>query len=148
MMVDRASSRCSLPHEALQCGRLEHGFLRVRCDGCHAEHLLASSCKQRGLLRASRPAALRSSLRLFQIVTGDLVSPSWCARRMAKSAALLMYEVFPGQPVRQRVLRVPYPLRFLFASRPEVMGRMPGIVPAFSCPYHIGHRSVTRHRNL
>jgi hypothetical protein len=25
----------------LQCGRPEHGFLRVRCDGCHVEHLVA-----------------------------------------------------------------------------------------------------------
>nr|BCT73591.1 hypothetical protein [Escherichia coli] len=24
--------------EFLQCGRLEHGFLRVRCESCHAEH--------------------------------------------------------------------------------------------------------------
>ena len=32
----------------LQCGRLEHGFLRLRCDTCHAEHLLAFSCKRRG----------------------------------------------------------------------------------------------------
>jgi hypothetical protein len=23
----------------LKCGRLEHGFLRVQCDTCHAEHL-------------------------------------------------------------------------------------------------------------
>ncbi len=23
--------------EFLQCGRLEHGFLRVRCESCHAE---------------------------------------------------------------------------------------------------------------
>lgn len=28
----------------LQCGRLEYGFLRVRCDTCHAEHLVAFSC--------------------------------------------------------------------------------------------------------
>jgi WD40 repeat protein len=27
----------------LKCGRLEHGFLRVRCDSCHAEHLVAFS---------------------------------------------------------------------------------------------------------
>ena len=27
----------------LKCGRLEHGFLRVRCDTCHAEHLVAFS---------------------------------------------------------------------------------------------------------
>ena len=40
----------------LKCGRLEHGFLRVRCDSCHAEHLVAFSCKRRGLLRASCPA--------------------------------------------------------------------------------------------
>ena len=32
----------------LKCGRLEHGFLRVRCDTCHAEHLVAFSCKKRG----------------------------------------------------------------------------------------------------
>ncbi len=24
----------------LKCGRLEHSFLRVRCDSCHAEHLV------------------------------------------------------------------------------------------------------------
>jgi hypothetical protein len=47
---------------------------------------------------------------------------------MAESAALLVDEVFPAQPVRQWVLSVPYPLRFLFASRPEVMGRVLGIV--------------------
>jgi hypothetical protein len=25
----------------MRCGRLEHGFLRVRCDTCYAERLLA-----------------------------------------------------------------------------------------------------------
>jgi len=47
---------------------------------------------------------------------------------MAECAALLVEKVFPEQPVRQWVLSVPYPLRFLFASRPEVMGGVPGIV--------------------
>jgi len=32
----------------LRCGRLEHGFLRVKCDGCRHEHLVAFSCKGRG----------------------------------------------------------------------------------------------------
>ena len=32
----------------LKCGSLEHGFLRVRCESCHAEHLVAFSCKRRG----------------------------------------------------------------------------------------------------
>ena len=88
----------------LKCGRLEHGFLRVRCDSCHAEHLVAFSCKRRGFC------------------------PSCGARRMVESAALLVDEVFPKQPVRQWVLSVPYPLRFLFASRPAVMGQVLGIV--------------------
>ena len=34
----------------LACGRLEHGFLRVRCNDCQAERLVAFSCKRRGLL--------------------------------------------------------------------------------------------------
>ena len=88
----------------LKCGRLEEGFLRVRCETCHAEHLVAFSCRRRGFC------------------------PSCGARRMAESAALLVDEVFPEQPVRQWVLSVPYPLRFLFASRPAIMGQVLGIV--------------------
>jgi hypothetical protein len=30
----------------LKCGRLEEGFLRVRCESCHAEKLVAFSCKK------------------------------------------------------------------------------------------------------
>jgi ribosomal protein S27E len=88
----------------LKCGRLEHGFLRVRCESCHAEHLVAFSCKRRG------------------------ICPSCGARRMAESAALLVDEVLPEQPMRQWVLSFPFQLRFLFASRPEIMGRVLGIV--------------------
>jgi len=88
----------------LKCGRLESGFLRVRCGTCHAERLVAFSCKRRGFC------------------------PSCGARRMAESAALLVDDVFPLQPVRQWVLSFPYPLRFLFASHPAVMGRVLGIV--------------------
>ena len=50
----------------LKCGRLEHGFLRVRCDKCHFERLVAFSCKKRGLC------------------------PSCGARRMAETAALVI----------------------------------------------------------
>ncbi len=88
----------------LRCGRLEDGFLRVRCDTCHAERLVAYSCKRRGFC------------------------PSCGARRMTESAALLVDEVFPERPVRQWVLSFPYPLRFLFASRPAIMGQVLGIV--------------------
>ena len=68
--------------EYLRCGRLEHGFLRVRCDTCHTEQLVAFSCKRRGFC------------------------PSCGARRMAECAALLIDDVLPHQPVRQWVLSV------------------------------------------
>lgn len=90
--------------EYLKCGRLEHGFLRVQCTQCRHEHLVAFSCKRRG------------------------ICPSCGARRMAESAALLVDEVLPEQPIRQWVLSFPFQLRFLFASRPELMGRVLGIV--------------------
>jgi hypothetical protein len=35
--------------EFLSCGRLEGGFARLRCPKCHAEHLLAFSCRPRGI---------------------------------------------------------------------------------------------------
>ena len=47
---------------------------------------------------------------------------------MADSAALLVDEILPHQPMRQWVLSVPFPLRFLFASQPAVMGKVLGIV--------------------
>ena len=47
---------------------------------------------------------------------------------MAESVALLVDEVLPHEPMRQWVLSVPFPLRFLFASQPKVMGKALGIV--------------------
>ena len=64
----------------LNCGRLEEGFLRLRCEDCHAEKLVAFSCKKRGSC------------------------PSCGARRMAETAALLADEVLPERPLRQWAL--------------------------------------------
>ena len=50
------------------------------------------------------------------------------ARRMADSAALLVDDILPHKPMRQWVLSVPFPLRFLFARQPAVMGKVLGIV--------------------
>ena len=47
---------------------------------------------------------------------------------MAESAALPVDGVLPREPMRQWVVSFLYPLRFLFASRPEVMGKVLGIV--------------------
>ena len=104
----------------LQCGRLESGFHRVRCDTCHAEGLVAFSCKRRGFC------------------------PSCGARRMAESAALLVDAVFPAQPVRQWVLSFPYPLRFLFASRPAIMGKVLGIVYRVIATHLIKQAGLTK----
>ena len=49
-------------------------------------------------------------------------------RRMAESARHLVDEVFGPRPVRQWVLSFPYPLRFLFASKPDAIGPVLGIV--------------------
>jgi ribosomal protein S27E len=106
--------------EFLKCGRLEHGFLRVRCETCHEERLVAFSCKRRGFC------------------------PSCGARRMAESAALLVDEVLPHQPMRQWVLSFPYQLRFLFASRPELMGNVLGSVYRAIASYLIKKAGLTR----
>ena len=47
---------------------------------------------------------------------------------MAESAALLVDEVLPQQPMRQWVLSVPVQLRFLLASQPAIMGKALGII--------------------
>jgi Putative transposase/Transposase zinc-binding domain len=97
----------------LKCGLLEYGFLRLRCEGCHYERLLAFSCKHRGFC------------------------PSCCAKRMTESSALLVDTVLPHQPMRQWVLSVPFPLRFLFASQPHVMSKVLGIVTRTIATYLI-----------
>ena len=109
-LVDRlAQQGKSLPDHVhrefeayLKCGRLEHGFLRVRCDKCHFERLVAFSCKKRGFC------------------------PSCGARRMAETAALLADEVFPDVPLRQWVISFPFPLRYLFAAHPQAMATVLG----------------------
>ncbi len=69
--------------EFLKCSRLEHGFLLVCCESCQAVHLVAFSCKHRGFC------------------------PSCGVQQSAESAALLVDEVLPEQPVRQWGLSFP-----------------------------------------
>ena len=88
----------------LKCGRLEHGFLRVRCEDCRHERLVAFSCKRRGFC------------------------PSCGARRMVDSAALLVDTILPRLPMRQWVLSFPFHLRLLFARQPLIMSKVLAIV--------------------
>ncbi len=87
----------------LKCGRLQYGFLRIQCEACHHETLVAFSCKGR-------------------------ICPNCGARRMADSAAHLVDHVFPEKPVRQWVLSVPFQLRYLFATQPQVLSKVLTIV--------------------
>jgi len=106
----------------LRCGVLNHGFLRVVCEQCQAERLLAFSCKKRGFC------------------------PSCGARRMAESARHLVEEVFGPRPVRQWALSFPYPLRFLLASRPEIIGPVLGIVHRVIAGWLVDHAGVEQAR--
>ena len=47
---------------------------------------------------------------------------------MAESAALVVDEVLPHELIRHWMLSFPFQLRFLFASRPELMSKALGIV--------------------
>ncbi len=88
----------------LRCGRLEYGFIRVKCDGCRHEHLVAFSCKRRGFC------------------------PSCGARRMIETSAHLIDHVLPAVPIRQWVLAFPWPLRLLLSTRPATVSRVLAIV--------------------
>ena len=63
-------------------GCLNHGFLRVRCDSCHAEHLVACSCTNSRRFRRT-----------------PWILPELWGTAMAESATLLVDAVLPEQPV-------------------------------------------------
>ncbi len=75
----------------LRCGILAHGFVRVHCDDCGLDRVVAFSCKGRGFC------------------------PSCGGRRMADTAAQLVDRVLPAVPVRQWVLSLPFALRYRLA---------------------------------
>src|SRR5437867_10876593 len=77
----------------LDCGVLARGFLRIACDTCRLDRVVAFSCKSRG------------------------ICPSCGGRRMADTAAHLVDRVIPDVPVRQWVLSPPHALRALVPLR-------------------------------
>jgi hypothetical protein len=101
--IDQDSSRKSLPQyvrqefeDFLKCGVLAYGFLRVRCEDCDSEKIVAFSCKRRGFC------------------------PSCGGRKMAETAAFLVDQIFPKIPIRQWVFSFPFPIRYLMASNSTV----------------------------
>jgi hypothetical protein len=87
----------------LRCGILAHGFVRVHCDACDLDRVVAFSCKGRGFC------------------------PSCGGRRMADTAAHLVDRVLPDVPVRQWVLSLPWHLRYRLAYDAPLAQQVLGI---------------------
>ena len=100
-------------YDYLQCGILAHGFLRLGCDTCKKEMLLAFSCKRRGFC------------------------PSCAGRRMAQTAAHLVECVIPWVPTRQWVVSVPIPLRYWTAPSQELTAQVHTIVRTTIAQYYV-----------
>ena len=76
-------------------GRLEHGFIRAKCTDYRYEHLVPFSCRLRGFC------------------------PSRGVRRMVDTAAHLVDHMLSRVSIHQWVISFPWPLRLLFAARPD-----------------------------
>ncbi|MEK7706337.1 MAG: transposase [Myxococcota bacterium] len=85
----------------LVCGIVEKGAVRVRCPTCGFDRLVACSCKSRSGLCSS------------------------CgARRMLDVSTHLCTNVIPDVPVRQWVITVPPPVRYLLAYDAELLAHV------------------------
>jgi hypothetical protein len=87
----------------LDCGILANGFVRVYCDACKQESLVAFSCKRRGFC------------------------PSCSARRASETAAHLVDSVLPQLPLRQFVLVMPFEWHRRLARDAELESKLLGL---------------------
>ena len=94
--------------------------MRLRCEGCARELLVAFSCKLRG------------------------ICPSCGTRRMAETAAYLIDNILPRVPVRQWVLSFPIPLRSLFAVHPALLTAVLQIIHRVITTFLIRQTGVKR----
>ena len=90
----------------LHCGKLEEGFVRVRCPSCGFDRLVGFTCKGRALCC------------------------SCCGRRMSDTALRLEEQVWPQVPARQWVQTFPVPLRYLLAYDAPLTSEVVGICMA------------------
>jgi hypothetical protein len=84
----------------LDCGNLERGFARVRCDQCRHEYLLAFSCK------------------------GRWFCPSCHQRKVLNSAGFITDHVLAPVPHRHYVLALPKMLRPYFQRHRSLLKRL------------------------
>lgn len=81
----------------LDCGNLERGFARIRCDHCQEEHLLAFSCKSRWFC------------------------PSCHQKNVQTSAQFIVEHVLAAVPHRHYVLAIPKMLRAYFQNHRSLL---------------------------
>jgi hypothetical protein len=111
-------------YDYLHCGILAYGFLRLGCESCQKEVLLAFSCKRRGLCA------------------------SWAGRRMAQTAAHLVEGVMPWVPTRQWVVSVPIPLRYWTAPSRDLTAQVHAIIRTTIAQFDVNQavkRGAKRH---
>ncbi len=104
-------------------GVLAHGFVRLGCNSCAHQMVLAFSCKKRGFC------------------------PSCAGRRMAQMAAHLVEQVIPWVPTRQWGVSVPIPLRYWMAPSRELTAKVHTIIRRTIGQYYVNQavqRGVAR----
>jgi len=82
----------------LDCGRLQGGFARIRCEKCHDEHLLAFSCRTRNFCSSCQ------------------------AKRSVLFAEMLVTEVLAPVPHRHWTFSIPRVLRGLVERDRKLLG--------------------------
>ena len=111
-------------YDYVQCGILAHGFLRLGCESCQKEVLLAFSCKRRGFCA------------------------SCAGRRMAQTAAHLVERVIPWVPTRQWAVSVPMPLRYWTAPSRDLTAQVHTIIRTSIAQFYVNQavkRGARRH---
>jgi hypothetical protein len=106
-------------YDYLHCGILAYGFLRLGCESCQQEVLLAFRCKRRGLCA------------------------SCAGRRMAQTAAHLVEGVMPWVPTRPWGVSVPMPLRSWTAPSRDLTAQVHAIIRTTIAPFSV-NQAVTR----
>jgi len=87
-------------HKFLECGNLERGFARIRCDHCEHEYLLAFSCKSRWFC------------------------PSCHQKNVQTTARFILDQVVAPVPHRHYVLAIPKMLRPYFQRHRHLLKRL------------------------
>jgi len=97
----------------LKCGILSHGFLRLQCESCQEEKIVAFSCKKRGFC------------------------PSCCAKRMVEASTHLVENVLPVVSYRQFVVSFPIPMRYWLQANRKLYAKIHKIMIAQIHKYYI-----------